>query len=84
MNTSLLLDIYISNHVKTLFHQIEEKTLLEFAQPFASLEMHYMASKFNISVDDLAEKLSALITDNKLQVPLIARDFVSYLIISKL
>ncbi|CAL9244640.1 unnamed protein product [Arabidopsis halleri] len=64
---NLLLDIYAFKHVERLFDQIREKALLEYAQPFESLNLDTMAREFNSSVSGLEKELVVLITDNKLQ-----------------
>ncbi|WZZ42770.1 hypothetical protein YC2023_039029 [Brassica napus] len=64
---TLLLDMYVYQHVEWLLCQIREKALLEYAQPFASLRMCTMASQFRSSVPDLEEELMALIKKNKLE-----------------
>lgn len=65
---TLVLDMYVYQHVEWLLSQIREKALLEYAQPFASLRMCTMASQFRSSVPDLEEELMALIKKNKLEV----------------
>ncbi|EFH42774.1 hypothetical protein ARALYDRAFT_919561 [Arabidopsis lyrata subsp. lyrata] len=69
---NLLLDIYAFKHVERLFDQIREKALLEYAQPFESLNLDTMAREFNSSVSGLEKELVVLITDNKLQVPFLS------------
>ncbi|KAG5405894.1 hypothetical protein IGI04_012013 [Brassica rapa subsp. trilocularis] len=75
---TLLLDMYVYQHVEWLLGQIREKALLEYAQPFASLRMCAMASQFRSSVPDLEEELMALIKKNKLEACIDSQTKVLY------
>ncbi|KAG2294524.1 hypothetical protein Bca52824_041193 [Brassica carinata] len=75
---TLVLDMYVYQHVEWLLSQIREKALLEYAQPFASLRMCTMASQFRSSVPDLEEELMALIKKNKLEACIDSQTKVLY------
>jgi COP9 signalosome complex subunit 1 len=72
LKPSLLLDIHLYDHVETLYEQIRHKALIQYTNPFISVDLNTMASAFKTSVAGLEKELAALITENQIQVLLMA------------
>lgn len=68
LKPSLLLDIHLYDHVETLYEQIRHKALIQYTNPFISVDLNTMASAFKTSVAGLEKELAALITENQIQV----------------
>lgn len=69
LKPQLLLDIHLYDHVGTLYEQISHKALIQYTNPFISVDLNTMASSFKTSVAGLEKELAALITENQIQVP---------------
>ncbi|XP_076809107.1 COP9 signalosome complex subunit 1-like isoform X2 [Clavelina lepadiformis] len=64
---NLLLDIYLSAHVKKLYAQIRCKALIQYFSPYKLADMVKMADAFNCSVASLEDELMPLILDGQIQ-----------------
>eukprot|EP00249_Psilotum_nudum_P022508 c28543_g1_i4 orf=536-1432(+) len=67
LKPNLLLDIHLYDHVETLYEQIRHKALIQYTNPFISVDLNTMASAFNTNVAGLEKELAALIMENQIQ-----------------
>ncbi|KAL9652431.1 hypothetical protein ABK040_000004 [Willaertia magna] len=63
----LLLDIYVRDHVTSLYEKIRSKALVQYVSTFTSVDMNKMATVFNTTVDNLEKELAALIMDKQIK-----------------
>ena len=68
LKPNLLLDIHLFDHVETLYEQVRHKALIQYTNPFISVDLNTMASAFKTSVAGLEKELAALIMENQIQV----------------
>lgn len=61
MKNSLLLDYFLSNHVKHLYREIRMRSLQQYLQPFVIAKISTMAESFNTSESKLKSEISELI-----------------------
>lgn len=64
---NLMLDMYLANHVKTLYSMIRNRGLIQYFSPYLSADLRLMASCFNTSIADLEDELMILILDGQIQ-----------------
>ncbi|ORY94140.1 26S proteasome subunit RPN7-domain-containing protein [Syncephalastrum racemosum] len=64
----LCLDLYLGSHADRLIELIEEKAMIQYCRPYATVDMHRMASAFQLDVDKLQKDVIALIRKNKIGV----------------
>ncbi|XP_056262366.1 COP9 signalosome complex subunit 1 isoform X1 [Pseudoliparis swirei] len=63
MKDNLLLDMYLAQHVKTLYSQIRNRALIQYFSPYVSADMTKMAQAFNTTVAALEDELTQLILE---------------------
>lgn len=63
----LLLDIYLRDHVSTLYEKIRSKALVQYVSTFTSVDMNKMAVVFNTTVENLEKEIAALIMDKQIK-----------------
>lgn len=63
----LLLDMYLHNHVETIYQSIRKKALVQYFSPFLSVDMHKMAQSFNTTVNQLESEVATLVMDGQIQ-----------------
>jgi COP9 signalosome complex subunit 1 len=63
----LLLDIYLHQHVASLYEKVRNKALVQYFSPFASVDLNIMAQAFNTTVANLEKELSRLIMEGSIQ-----------------
>jgi COP9 signalosome complex subunit 1 len=78
LKPSLLLDIHLYDHVETLYEQIRHKALIQYTNPFISVDLNTMASAFKTSVAGLEKELAALITENQIQARIDSHNKILY------
>jgi COP9 signalosome complex subunit 1 len=66
MRSSLMLDMYLSQHLHTLLTMIRNKALIQYFSPFSSVDLHRMAAAFNTTVPSLEDELTQLILDGQI------------------
>ncbi|XP_037930995.1 COP9 signalosome complex subunit 1b [Teleopsis dalmanni] len=64
---NLLLDMYLAQHVNTLYTKIRNRALIQYFSPYQSADMHKMAAAFNRSVAALENELIQLILDGQIK-----------------
>jgi len=62
-----LLDIFLHEHVESLYRSIREKALVQYFSPFISVDLQEMAKAFNTNVAGLEKELSKLIMEGSIQ-----------------
>jgi len=67
LKPSFLLDIYLHEHVESIYQKIRNKALVQYFSPFISVDLNTMAAAFNTSISGLEKELSKLIMDNSIQ-----------------
>ena len=67
VQTSLLLDIHLHEHVEQLYQKIRNKALVQYFSPFISVNLNTMAQAFNTTVAGLERELSKLIMEGQIQ-----------------
>ncbi|BBN13298.1 COP9 signalosome complex subunit 1 [Marchantia polymorpha subsp. ruderalis] len=67
LKPNLLLDIHLYDHVEALYEQVRHKALIQYTNPFISVDLNTMASAFKTSVAGLEKELAALIMENQIQ-----------------
>ncbi|XXG76081.1 hypothetical protein AAC387_Pa08g0508 [Persea americana] len=75
---NLLLDIHLHDHVETLYGQIRHKAIIQYTNPFISVDLHTMAGAFKTTVAGLEKELEALITDNQIQARIDSHNKILY------
>uniref|UniRef100_A0A0C9S8Z7 TSA: Wollemia nobilis Ref_Wollemi_Transcript_2421_1638 transcribed RNA sequence n=1 Tax=Wollemia nobilis TaxID=56998 RepID=A0A0C9S8Z7_9CONI len=78
LKSNLLLDIHLHDHVETLYDQIRYKALIQYTNPFISVDLHTMANAFKTSVAGLEKELEALIMDNQIQARIDSHNKILY------
>lgn len=78
LKPQLLLDIHLYDHVGTLYEQISHKALIQYTNPFISVDLNTMASSFKTSVAGLEKELAALITENQIQARIDSHNKILY------
>lgn len=63
---NLLLDIFLSPHVNSLYTQIRSRALIQYFSPYVSADLNKMAAAFNTSVNALEDELTQLILDGQI------------------
>jgi len=66
MKNPLLLDMFLHEHVESLYQKIRNKALIQYFSPFTSIDLNIMASAFNTSVAGLEKELGKLITEESI------------------
>ncbi len=63
----LLLDMYLSPHVNTLYTLIRQRALKQYFSPYKSADLNKMAIAFNTTTGALEEELINLILEGHIQ-----------------
>ncbi|KAF0687311.1 Aste57867_20921 [Aphanomyces stellatus] len=66
MKEELLLDLYLSTHVADLVKEIRHRAIVQYFNPYLSVDMKLMATAFNTTPVLLEDELRELILANKL------------------
>lgn len=75
---NLLLDLYLSPHVKDLYLQIRQKALVQYFSPYSSADMRKMAESFNTSISALEDEVMQLILDGQIQARIDSHNKILY------
>eukprot|EP01115_Flamella_aegyptia_P009103 TRINITY_DN3851_c0_g1_i2.p1 TRINITY_DN3851_c0_g1~~TRINITY_DN3851_c0_g1_i2.p1 ORF type:complete len:317 (-),score=105.72 TRINITY_DN3851_c0_g1_i2:149-1099(-) len=67
IKNNLLLDIFLHEHVESLYQKIRNKALVQYFTPFMSVDLNTMAQAFNSDVAGLEKELSRLIMEGAIQ-----------------
>jgi len=68
MKSGLLLDIFLVDHVDTLYTKIRNKFLQQYLKPFEKADLNTMAQAFGVSRAELEEDLASLVSENFIPV----------------
>merc|ERR1712146_327752 len=63
LKVTLMLDIHLSKHVETLFHQIRSRAMVQYFTPYSTVDLHQMAKMFTTDVASLEKELATLISE---------------------
>lgn len=74
MRDVLALDIHLGAHVETLYKQIRERALIQYVEPYISVDLTTMAMAFNTTPEALQEELVRLIATEKIRARIDATD----------
>lgn len=75
---NLLLDMFLSPHVNTLYSRIRSRALIQYFSPYVSADLNKMAHAFNSSVVDLEDELTKLILDGQISARIDSQNKVLY------
>lgn len=75
---SLLLDMYLAIHVKTLYELIRSRALCQYFSPYQSADMNKMAVAFNTTVVALENELMQLILDGQINARIDSQGKIVY------
>ncbi|KAJ7544309.1 hypothetical protein O6H91_09G073400 [Diphasiastrum complanatum] len=78
LKPNLLLDIHLYDHVETLYEQIRHKALIQYTNPFISVDLNTMANAFTTTVAGLEKELAALIMENQIQARIDSHNKILY------
>ncbi|KAK3734538.1 hypothetical protein QZH41_010394, partial [Actinostola sp. cb2023] len=78
LKDNFMLDVYLAQHVNTLYSQIRKRALVQYFSPYLSADMSKMARAFNTSVPRLEEELSQLILDEQINARIDSHNKVLY------
>jgi len=78
MKNDLLLDIHLHEHVDKLYQEIRNKALIQYFNPFISVNLNNMSTAFNTNVAGLEKELTRLIMDNKIQARIDSHNKILY------
>lgn len=67
MKDNFLLDIYLAQHVPTLFSMIRNRGLVQYFSPYISADLRKMSVSFNTGLTSLENELMKLILDGSIQ-----------------
>uniref|UniRef100_A0A7S0BQL0 PCI domain-containing protein n=1 Tax=Rhodosorus marinus TaxID=101924 RepID=A0A7S0BQL0_9RHOD len=67
MKPDLALDLYLSAPVKALCGEVRSKGLIQYCQPYSSVDMRAIANSFNTTTEPILEELGALIAQGKIE-----------------
>uniref|UniRef100_A0A0E0M9W1 PCI domain-containing protein n=1 Tax=Oryza punctata TaxID=4537 RepID=A0A0E0M9W1_ORYPU len=80
LKPNLLLDIYMHEHVETLYKEIRHKAIIHYTLPFIYVDLNRVAPEFKTSAPLLEKELAALITENKIQARIDSHNKILYAI----
>ncbi|XP_065066507.1 COP9 signalosome complex subunit 1-like isoform X2 [Rhopilema esculentum] len=78
MKDNLLLDIYLSPHVNTLYSEIRKRALIQYFSPYVSADLNKMAEAFNTSISLLEDELTQLILDGQISARIDSQKKILY------
>lgn len=78
MKDHLLLDMYLSPHVHTLYTWIRHRALRQYFSPYKSADLRKMSTAFNTSLGALEEELTMLILDGQIQARIDSQNKVNF------
>uniref|UniRef100_A0ACD5TT40 Uncharacterized protein n=1 Tax=Avena sativa TaxID=4498 RepID=A0ACD5TT40_AVESA len=78
LKPNFLLDIYLHEHVESLYKDIRHKAIIQYTLPFISVDLNTMADAFKTPVAMLEKELAALITENKIKARIDSHNKILY------
>ena len=78
LKDNFLLDLYLAQHVKTLYSSIRNRALIQYFSPYISADMHRMAAAFNTDVKSLEDEIMQLILDGQIQARIDSQNKILY------
>ncbi|KAI8512254.1 PREDICTED: COP9 signalosome complex subunit 1-like [Branchiostoma belcheri] len=74
----LLLDMYLSPHINSLYTMIRNRALTQYFSPYMSADMRKMAAAFNTTLAALEDELMQLILDGQIQARIDSHNKILY------
>jgi len=74
----LLLDIHLKSNVDNIYKTINERAIVQYFSPFQTVDMNKMAKSFNMTVQELQEKLVKLIANNDIKARIDSHNKILY------
>lgn len=78
MKDHLLLDMYLSPHVNTLYSLIRHKALKQYFSPYKSADLGKMSVAFNTTTAAIEEELIQMILDGQIQARIDSQNKILY------
>lgn len=78
MKDYLMLDLYLSPHINTLYSLIRNRALRQYFSPYKSADLNKMALAFNTTTNALEDELTNLILDGHIQARIDSQNKVLY------
>jgi len=78
LQSDLLLDIHLHEHVNGLYEKIRTKALIQYFSPFTSVSLEAMAEAFNTNLGGLERELSKLIMEGSIQARIDSHNKILY------
>jgi len=75
---NLLLDMYLSPHVNSLYNLIRHKALKQYFTPYKSANLNKMADSFNTTTSALEQELINLILEGQIQARIDSKNKILY------
>lgn len=75
---NLLLDIHLKSTVEDIYKIINERAIVQYFSPFQTVDMNKMAKSFNMTVQELQEKLVKLIASNDIKARIDSHNKILY------
>jgi len=66
MRDALALDLHLGSHVDTLYKKIRERALIQYVEPYISVDLRIMAKAFNTTTEAIEGELTHLIAADKI------------------
>ena len=78
LKDNFMLDLYLAQHVKTLYTSIRNRALIQYFSPYISAEMNKMAVAFNTNVKSLEDEIMQLILDGQIHARIDSHNKILY------
>ncbi|XP_054164018.1 COP9 signalosome complex subunit 1-like [Oppia nitens] len=78
LKDNLLLDLYLAQHVHTLYSHIRNRALVQYFSPYLSADMNKMSVSFNTTVPSLEDELMHLILEGQIQARIDSHNKILY------
>lgn len=74
----LTLDIYMREHVQSLYDKIRSKALTQYVSPFSSVDLKKMANVFSTTVENIEKEVAQLIMDKHIKARIDSHNKILY------
>jgi COP9 signalosome complex subunit 1 len=69
-HSDFVVDMFLSPHVDTIYHQIRQRALIQAFGPYSTLELATLSSIFSTPIEQLTTEITSLIEDGKISARL--------------
>jgi COP9 signalosome complex subunit 1 len=74
MRDSLALDIHLGKRADALYKCIRDRALIQYVEPYVTVDLSVMAKAFNTSAEDVQDELARLIEEDRIRAKIDASD----------